>query len=114
MSYRLFIDDLRDPYADCGIKTKTNYGLVTIVRDSKAAIECVKNNGVPEVIYFDHDLGGDDTAMNFVNWLIEYDMDNNIIKAPFLFYVHSANPVGASNIYGKIVNYFNMKFEALG
>lgn len=63
------------------------------------------------MISFDHDLGDDDTAMIFVKWLIDYDLDNNgkIIPENFSYNVHSANPVGKENIEGLLQSYLNFK-----
>jgi len=93
---KLFIDDERYPVGD---------NFVT-VRSSLEAIEFVKKNGVPTFISFDHDLGGEDTSMVFINWLIEHMLDNKC-KA-FDFYVHSQNPIGKKNIEGKLNSFFKM------
>lgn len=87
----LFIDDERYPPND-----GTNW---TIVRSSSEAIEYVLNHGCPTFISFDHDLGGEDTAMVFLHWLIEKDMDQpGFIPAELTFAVHSQNPIGARNL----------------
>jgi hypothetical protein len=98
----LYLDDLREPPGDREWM---------IVRSSKDAINYVVNHGAPEYISFDHDLGGDDTAMIFLKWLIEYDLDNNggIIPPLFAYTVHSANPVGKKNIYGLLDGYLSIK-----
>ena len=71
----------------------------------------MQHDGCPQLISFDHDLGGDDTAMRVVNWMIETDLDaaSNFIPADFAFKVHSANPVGAANIQSKLQNYINVR-----
>lgn len=96
----LYIDDLRNPQQP-----------LDIARNSQEAINYVKQNGCPSYISFDHDLGGDDTAMNFVKWLVEYDMDQNgtVIPENFDFNVHSANPVGAKNIESYLLSYLNQR-----
>jgi hypothetical protein len=64
----------------------------------------------PEFISFDHDLGGEDTAMIVVNWMIEKDLDNpGFIPANFDFIVHSANPIGKQNIQGKLSSYLKQR-----
>jgi hypothetical protein len=64
------------------------------------------DNGDPFLISFDHDLGGDDTSMREVNYLIIRDMDENYsFLKNFDFKVHSANPVGAENIRLKLENH---------
>ena len=89
MTYKMFIDDERFPVTDDWI----------IVRSSKEAIECVLKNGFPCHINFDHDLGGEDTSMKFINWLIDYMLDCELhFKPDFTWSVHSQNPVGAENI----------------
>jgi hypothetical protein len=90
--YKLYIDDLRSP------KDTT----MIVVRSSIDAIDYVKENGIPNYISFDHDLGYNDTSMNFVHWFVDYLLDNRQLKLPddFDFNVHSANPVGSDNIKG--------------
>jgi hypothetical protein len=89
MTYKLFIDDERFPVDDSWV----------IVRTSEEAIQHVKENGMPIYISFDHDLGGDDTSVKFIWWMIDLFLDGNIeISKDFDFYVHSQNPIGAENI----------------
>jgi len=86
---RIYIDDDRDPK---GV-------FDAILRSSAEAISYMLSEGCPDYISFDHDLGGDDTAMIVVNWMIETDLEmGNFIPKCFSFGVHSANPVGALNI----------------
>lgn len=98
----MYLDDLRDPPP---IKDWL------IIRSSIDAIEYVKNNGMPEYCSFDHDLGGDDTVMVFLKWLVEFDMDNDgkVIPDSFTYDVHSANPVGVKNISGLLDNYLHFR-----
>lgn len=55
VSWSLFIDDIRKPPP----------GDWVVCRSSEAALESVRSRGMPTFISFDHDLGGDDTAMAF-------------------------------------------------
>lgn len=99
---KLFIDDERDPPNDGG--------KWTIVRSSIEAIEYVLNQGCPAFISFDHDLGGEDTSMVFVHWLIEKDMDQpGFIPAELTFTVHSQNPIGARNIQLLLESYMKAR-----
>ena len=84
MTYKLFIDDERNSPDNSWV----------VVRSSNQAIDYIKNNGWPEFISFDHDLGGDDTTIVFLKKLINI-WDNNKIPE---YRVHSANPVGTKNI----------------
>jgi hypothetical protein len=102
LSGKLFIDDLRQPASEGW----------QVVRSSAEAIEYLSLHGCPELISFDHDLGGDDTAMAVVHWLIERDLDMpGFIPAEFSFSVHSANPIGAQNIHGTLGRYLAFKGE---
>lgn len=83
---RLFIDDLRDPPD----------AIWRVARSSAAAIEILAGGGVTEVS-FDHDLGGEDTAMRVVDWLDERVSTDPSFPMP-AWTVHSANPVGQQRI----------------
>ena len=98
----MYLDDLRNPPP---IKEWL------ILRSSAEAIEYVQDHGMPEYCSFDHDLGGDDTTMVFLKWLVDFDMDNDgkIIPENFTYDVHSANPVGVKNISGLLQNYLDFK-----
>ena len=97
---RLYIDDIRNP------KGEFHY----IARTSAEAIKMMECC-CPTYISFDHDLGGDDTAMVVIKWMIEKDLDEGgtFIPDNFKFNVHSANPVGAANINGYLNCYLGQK-----
>lgn len=99
--YKLFIDDERFP-------TKPDW---FVARTSEQAITAIKNYGFPKEIAFDHDLGDDDTVINFLNFLSNYFIDNNIrIPKDFKYSIHSQNPVGKENIDSKmkqLLKYFS-------
>lgn len=84
---KLWIDDLRDPPDATWHWVKT----------SADALLCLKHfaSDISEVS-FDHDLGGDDTVMPFVQ-----EVEARAFQGrgdPFVWHVHSANPVGRKNI----------------
>jgi NAD+-processing family protein with receiver domain len=101
MTYRLFIDDERFPAED---------GKVWIVaRSSAEAILLFYNLGAPKFISFDHDLGGKDTAIIYVDWIIEATLDllelgidPGLIRFPTEYTIHSQNPIGAADIEAKM------------
>lgn len=98
MSYKMFLDDERFPSKE---------GFV-IVRSSQEAIDFVVSEGVPEFISFDHDLGGEDTSMIFINWLITAHLNDLIVfPSNFSYYVHSQNPIGKKNIEGLLESFLN-------
>jgi len=89
-----------------------------IVRSCDEAINWVQDNGFPDVISFDHDLGlmhyandysDGKTGYDFAKWLVEYDMDTNTMPANFSFTVHSKNPQGTINIEKLLDNYIRYK-----
>lgn len=82
---RLFIDDIRNPSED-----------YIVLRSSEDAIQFIKQNGWPEFISFDHDLGGDDTTMVFLKRLVNEVWDGKTMPPDYI--VHSANPIGSKNI----------------
>jgi hypothetical protein len=91
MTYKLFIDDERHPVTNDWV----------IARSSKEAIKCVQENGLPDEVAFDHDLGGDDTVRSFIFGFVDYIIDNRlVIPKSFKYSVHSQNPVGAEWIRG--------------
>jgi hypothetical protein len=92
MSYALFIDDERFPPSG-------SHSI--IARTSVEAFGVVLARGMPDFISFDHDLGGDDTAMKFLHDLADYALDHGI-DFSFDYYIHSQNPIGAANIDGFI------------
>ena len=67
-----------------------------IARSTEAAIWVVRNRPtLPSFVSFDHDLGGDDTAMKFLRYLERYGYCD---QPPFDYQIHSQNPVGRDNI----------------
>lgn len=95
MNYKMFIDDERFPIADDW----------AIVRSSDSAIRMIKQNGMPSEISFDHDLGGDDTSIVIVDFIINGLLDKDFeIPIGFKYSIHSQNPIGSINIKTKMDN----------
>lgn len=94
---KLFLDDERFPPGE-------DISGWVICRTSAGAIDFVKTCGWPSFISFDHDLGGDDTAMTFVDWITTQVLDEGRANLPFDYFVHSQNPIGAENIQVKLDN----------
>lgn len=68
--------------------------------------------GPPEFISFDHDLGGEDTAMKYVDWvidlaldLIDLGVDKKLIRFPRNYTIHSQNPIGAQAIDSRMKSF---------
>ena len=98
---KIYIDDIRTP------KTKFD----KILRSSDEAIEYLLRYGCPCFISFDHDLGGDDTAMIIVKWMVEMDLDmsGDWIPYDFTWNVHSANICGKENIESLLTSYLSSR-----
>jgi len=105
MSYNLFLDDVRD--VGMVYKDLTNDDFI-IVRNYECFVNHIKNNGLPDFISFDNDLGEDENGnllkdgYDCVKWLVyDSDMDLKYLK----FNVHSANPVATDQIRSLLSNY---------
>ena len=84
MTYRLFIDDTRDPPDDTWVVCRT-------CSEAQAAIVDL---GRPAFMSLDHDLGGTETVMEFLRWYAHNHYETGVPD----YQVHSANPVGQLNI----------------
>lgn len=130
MKKLLWLDDLRNPYIDLEGKVPKIGINVEWVLNYEQFVQWIEKFGLPYAISFDHDLADEHytpeyfwndyeeskkfqdwkgetykekTGMHCANWLVNYCLDNKL-KLP-VFYVHSANPVGADNIKGLLENY---------
>jgi hypothetical protein len=104
LEYKLFVDDERFPPDDDPAAPWV------IVRNMEEATHTILTMGFPIMISFDHDLGENiPTGFDIAKWLVDYDLDFDVIPVDFDFYVHSQNPVGASNIEGLLRGYLNHK-----
>lgn len=107
MTYRMFLDDIRNPPK----------GEWVVVRSYEEATKYIIDNGMPNFVSFDHDLGATEppysipheTGYDFAKWLCEVDMDFGWLPKDFDFKVHSANPVGAQNIESYLRNYLSQR-----
>lgn len=86
MTWKLYLDDVREP-------EEASY---VIARSTEEALGLCKELGFPTFMSLDHDLGGDDTTMVFLNRLVRELWDTS--TSPPDYQVHSSNPVGAKNI----------------
>jgi hypothetical protein len=106
MTYRLFLDDIRDPKW-----TYPNDINWVVCRSMNEAVALISVRGWPIEVSFDHDLGEDlnghvPSGFDFAKYLVNLDLDTNSMPDNFSFKVHSANNAGADNINGLLNNYF--------
>ncbi|WP_299889760.1 cyclic-phosphate processing receiver domain-containing protein [uncultured Lacinutrix sp.] len=102
---KLFLDDIRTIEMVYDKSTENEFD---IVRTYHAFVEYIINNGLPEFISFDNDLGLDEQGNVALDgyaaakWLV-YDSGLDLRKLNYK--VHSANPVAAEQIKGLLNNY---------
>ena len=109
---KLFLDDIRDPSWVYGLGADKDW---SVVRSYSEFTAWIAEHGLPDVVSFDHDLGGIDedgnevdpaqvpTGMDCAHALVEYCLDNGV-RLP-QFEVHSANVAGAANIRGLLLGF---------
>lgn len=101
----LWLDDSRNPFVnDWTVFSPIHRPFETIwVRNYLEFITWIMENGLPDGICFDHDLGTEMTGYDIAQKLCEYC---NLMDLPVPPYaVQSANPVGKENIISYIENY---------
>jgi hypothetical protein len=121
MSYKMYLDDVRNPPD----------GTWVVCRSMAAAVEYIQEYGFPYFISFDHDLGmklkrREDSVIviasedeeapsgyDFVKWLCAQDQETPwMAKNKFDWNIHSANPVGAKAMHQYLV-WYNERFVQL-
>jgi len=105
LPYKLFLDDLRNVPMIYPQLTNDDFVVVRTVEDFK---QVILEQGLPELISFDNDLGLDsngevaDDGYAAAKWLVyESGLDLRNLQ----FKVHSANPVAREQITGLLENY---------
>ncbi|NER14711.1 hypothetical protein GWK08_14740 [Leptobacterium flavescens] len=105
MGYNLFLDDLRTVDMVYDKQMEDNF---KVVRTCADFISCIQENGLPDFISFDNDLGLDANGTlapdgyAAAKWLV---FDSGLDLSGLRFRVHSANPVAAAQIQGLLDNY---------
>ena len=109
MKTYLWLDDMRDPFNTMwqiqfmpGYEKGVDH--IVWVKNHNDFVSWIKTNGLPDEVFFDHDLGPGDTPTGYdsAKWLGNYCLENNV-RVP-KFKVQSANPVGAENIRKYLYN----------
>ena len=99
----IWLDDEREPYnflyEDLGYKEKD----ITICKNYSQFVKTIEQEGLPEFICFDHDLGEEKTGYDCAKFLVDYCQKNKL-KLPD-WYIQSANIVSKMNIAGLLKNY---------
>lgn len=114
----LWLDDIRDPFVikewiyiiqylkEEYLEIEDEPCEVQWIRTQTEFEKYIKENGLPDLISFDNDLGiGNGEGYDCAKWLVEYCMDNTV-QLPKWF-IHSANPVAKENIENLLINFEN-------
>lgn len=119
----LYLDDVRTPLNN----PPEGYEPWHIVRNFTEFTEWIGENGLPDYVSFDHDLGHEHmedyyrnqaagiptidyesftemTGLDCAKWLVSYCIAANV-HLPRLIGVHSHNPIGATNIQSFLNGY---------
>ena len=105
----LWLDDVRDPaFYDLWVRqylgdefyNRPESHQIVWVKSFDQFRKYLQANGVPDVVGFDHDLGGKMTGADAAEFLCNLCVDE-LIPLPEYF-TQSANPVGKANIHSKM------------
>ncbi|WP_037319715.1 cyclic-phosphate processing receiver domain-containing protein [Salegentibacter sp. Hel_I_6] len=102
---KLFLDDIRTPEMVYDTIEAKDF---IVVRNYADFVKYIKQNGLPDFISFDNDLGLDENGeiapdgYDAAKWLV-YESGFDLRELQFK--VHSANPVAAEQIRGLLSNY---------
>lgn len=128
MGYNLFLDDIRQPCDAFTYITDYRYNKLnwSVVRNYEQFISIIKNQGVPDLVSFDHDLSYEHydlynktdylsydeyynshdremTGYDCAKWLCDYVYNNNLKFPEYM--IHSYNKIGSINIDKYIKNF---------
>ena len=126
MKTLLWLDDIRNPFEDDWLVfSPITPDQVIWVKSYQEFIDWIRNNGLPDAICFDHDLGmevalkarakgkskresrklkqEEKTGYDCAKWLVDYCIDNS--EPLPLYNIQSANPVGKANIDGLLKSF---------
>lgn len=105
MTNIIWLDDIRNPRQYVSLFSSFGKYKVTWV---KSYDEFVSNiiDKLPDVVFFDHDLGLEKSGYDCAKWLIDYCIENNV--KPPKYRIQSANPVGRTNIDSLFNSYYKV------
>lgn len=136
MNKLLWLDDYRNPFEGEWLEAfAPDYiGLelnVFWVKSYEEFVNWIKKNGLPNMIAFDHDLGGDiavervnkgmskrqarklkaeeKTGYDCAKWLVNHCLDKDLDFPEYV--IQSANPAGKENIFMIIENYKKYRYQ---
>lgn len=109
----LWLDDKRDPFTQSWIEDFSPISkpyAVYWVKSYDEFVDWIELNGLPMVVFFDHDLAdqvvegqNEKTGYESAKWLVEYCLDSDM--EPPIWRIQSDNPPGRDNINGIMMSY---------
>lgn len=84
---------------------------VIYARSSSHALQQLKQEQDWDEIWLDHDLGGDDSTMPVVDYLVERAIFEHPVAVRQII-VHTANPVGRAKIVQTLQSHYPVKVIA--
>lgn len=124
--YNLFLDDVRQPSEPGNYMSPVNLRSLyqeqewVTVRNYNDFVKYITENGLPDLVSFDHDLADihydpttckesfeytEETGYDCAKWLVMYCDDNGLPLPKYL--CHSMNPIGKENIISYLDSYKN-------
>jgi hypothetical protein len=103
---RVYLDDVRFPHMS--FRREDDHVDWVILRSYEDFVTWIEENGIPQEVSFDHDLGTEKTGYDAAKYLGELLISENCSNHPYVR-VHSANPVGRENI----ISYFSFIYKKM-
>lgn len=106
----IFLDDERVPEDVKWIKSYPSNIKWNIVRNDVEFFDVIQKAETLNIISLDNDLGYEVEGIHILHRLINKDLDEDFLTQDIKWFVHSKNPVVASQMQSLIINYWKMKF----
>ena len=101
-----WVDDLRDPKKFLSDRSKND--TVMWLKSHEDFVRTVIRFGLPDVVWFDHDLGEGKNGKDCADFLVDYCLDGG--KPLPEYHSQSQNPVGRENII-KLLDSYNKFYK---
>lgn len=108
MKKLLWLDDVRDPSYDNWLRDYApeydkDQNIVIWIECYRDFCEYITQEGLPDMIAFDHDLGVGKSGYDCAIWLVNYCIDYELSLPQWT--IQSSNPVGRDNINGLFLSF---------
>jgi len=104
----LWLDDIRDPFKNDWVSNYVPRFInrsddIVWVINYEQFINWITDNGLPEYISFDNDLGEEKEGYDCAKWLVDHCLDNNLKMPNYSLQTH--NTVALENIDNLLKNF---------